>query len=142
MNPEVERRTTNAFQLALPVIFLSGIEHIVETPDGMERQPEYVRQFLRDLPVVWDESRVVQGEPGKLAVFARRKGDTWYLAGINGEEQPKELSLDLSFIDGLRGTMIRDGEEPRSYRRESVTASASTQIPVKAEGGFVMVFKR
>ncbi len=142
MNPEVERRTTNAFQLALPVIFLSGIEHIVETPDGMERQPEYVRQFLRDLPVVWDESRLVQGEPGKLAVFARRKGDTWYVAGINGEEQPKELELDLSFIDGLRGTMIRDGEEPRSYRREAVTASTTTQVPVKSEGGFVMVFER
>lgn len=77
-----------------------------------------------------------------MAVFARRDGDTWFVAGINGEKQLKELSLDLSFIEGLRGTMIRDGEEARSYRRESVTASTNTEVPVKSEGGFVMVFKR
>lgn len=144
MNPQVERRTTNAFQLALPVLFLSGIEHIVETPDGMAHQPEYVRQFLRDVPVVWDESHLVQGEPGKLAVFARRKGDTWYVAGINGEKHDKHLSLDLSFVgEGpVSGMLIRDGDKPRSYVREEVSSSTDVRVAVKPEGGFVMQLQR
>lgn len=139
-NPAVERRTTNGFQLALPVIFLSGIQHIVETPEGMATVPDYVRDFMREVPVVWDESRFIEGYPGKLAVFARRKGDTWYLAGINGEQEAKQLTLDLSFVGDKSGTLITDGEAPRSFVRESV-AAGEVSVELKPAGGFVIVFQ-
>ncbi len=138
-NPAVERRTTNGFQLALPVIFLSGIQHIVETPEGMATVPEYVKDVMRDLPVAWEESRLVEGFPGKLAVFARRKGEVWYVAGINGEQQTKELTLYLSFIGDRDGTLITDGETPLSFVREPVTAG-EVPVALKPAGGFVIIF--
>lgn len=140
MNPEVERKTTNGFQLALPVIFLSGIEHIVETPQGMATVPDYIKEFMSDLPVVWDESRLVDGYPGKLAVFARRKGDTWYLAGINGEQQEKALELDLGFLGDREGVLMTDGEQAPAFERRNVT-SETFSVTLKPAGGFIAVFQ-
>ena len=53
--PHIERRTTGAFQLALTVLFTSGIQHYAEIPAGMAKAPDYVRDFLRELPSMWDE---------------------------------------------------------------------------------------
>ncbi|WP_027330004.1 glycoside hydrolase family 97 protein [Marinimicrobium agarilyticum] len=139
-NPEVTRKSRNGMQLAMPVVFVSGQTHIVETPDGMAKVPEYVRDFLRDLPVAWDESRLLSGYPGKHAVFARRSGDRWYIAGINGEYEPKVLQLDLSFIGEKKGTLITDGEEPRSFQRRAVEAGP-LELTLQPAGGFVAVFE-
>jgi len=138
--PNIQRRTSNGFELALPVLFTSGIQHIAETPDNMAKVPAYVKDYMRDLPVLWDESRFVAGFPGQSAVFARRQGNTWYIAGINGENRATDMTLNLDFIAGHTGVMITDGETPRSFSRTSMTASDKLQLPVKAHGGFVMTF--
>ncbi|WP_224995355.1 glycoside hydrolase family 97 protein [Cesiribacter sp. SM1] len=140
--PGIERKTTNGFELALPYLFLSGIQHIAETPAGMEQVPDYVKEFVKDIPVAWDDTRFVDGYPGKLAVIARKKGDTWYVSGINGEAQAKTLNLDLSFIGrGKEGVLITDGEEPKSFSKTNVSVPASAyQLNVEPNGGFVMKF--
>lgn len=137
--PNIERKTTNGFQLALPVLFVSGIQHIAETPEGMATVPDYVRDFMRELPGTWDESRLLSGFPGEHAVFARRSGDRWYVAGINGEAEPKPLTLDLSFIGKAKGTLITDGQAPRSFERRPVEARP-LELTVPPAGGFVVVF--
>lgn len=139
-NPEVTRKSRNGMQLAMPVVFVSGQTHIVETPDGMAKVPEYVREFLRDLPVAWDESRLLSGYPGKHAVFARRSGERWFIAGINGEDAPKTLELDLSFIGEAEGTLITDGAEPRSFQRRAVEAGP-LELTLQPAGGFVAVLQ-
>ncbi|MEH6407070.1 MAG: glycoside hydrolase family 97 catalytic domain-containing protein, partial [Leeuwenhoekiella sp.] len=82
--PNIQRRTTAAFELALPVIFLSGIQHIAEIPQGMNKMPDYVVELLKDVPTDWTETRFLDGYPGKDAVIARRKDKTWFIAAING----------------------------------------------------------
>lgn len=139
-NPEVTRKSRNGMQLAMPVVFVSGQTHIVETPDGMAKVPEYVRAFLRDLPVVWDESRLLTGYPGKHAVFARRSGERWYIAGLNGEDEPKSLELDLSFVGDAEGTLITDGSEPRTFEQRTVEAGP-LELTLAPAGGFVAVFE-
>lgn len=137
--PNIERKTTNGFQLALPVLFVSGIQHIAETPEGMATVPDYVRDFMRELPGTWDESRLLSGFPGEYAVFARRSGERWYVAGINGKAEPKPLTLDLSFIGETSGTLITDGQAPRSFERRSVEAGP-LKLTLPPAGGFVVVF--
>ena len=140
--PGLKRLTTQGFQIALPVIFWSGIQHFAETPEGMARVPEYVQTFMREIPVAWDETRFIDGSPGKLAVFARRSGETWYVAGINGENAARDLEMDLSFIKNRTGFLISDGETSRSFRREEVELDSRRPftIQLKGNGGFVMVF--
>jgi alpha-glucosidase len=140
--PGLKRITTQGFQIALPVIFWSGIQHFAETPEGMSRVPDYVKAFMREVPVTWDESRFIDGSPGKLAVFARRSGEIWYVAGINGENAVKDLKMDLSFIKKRSGYLISDGENYRSFRREEIELNPKRPLTVqlKGNGGFVMVF--
>ena len=137
--PNIKRRTPSAFELATSVIYLSGVQHMAETPEGMSHMPDYVKGFLRKLPVNWDDVKFVDGYPGKLAVIARKSGSTWYVAGINGENQSKDLNLDLSFIKGS-GSIITDGNEDLSFIRNSIYAQQNTKVTVKPNGGFVMVF--
>lgn len=140
--PGIERKTTNGFQLALPVIFLSGIQHFGETPAGMSHVPEQIKDYLRKVPVRWDETRFVDGYPGHLAVIARRAGEKWYVAGINGESVEKNISLDLSFINRQKGQLLTDGTEFLSFADSAIDLSENNNfnITLKPNGGFVMIF--
>jgi DUF1680 family protein len=80
----IERRTTSAFELALSVLFTSGIQHYAEIPEGMAKAPEYVREFLRHVPSVWDDVRFLDGFPGKRVVIARQ-GESPQSAGGSDE---------------------------------------------------------
>lgn len=141
--PGIKRVTTNGFELALSVIFWSGIQHFVETPDGMAAVPAYVRDFLRELPSQWDDSRFVEGFPGKLVVIARRFEETWYVAGINGEGIEKHLNLELPFLANVRtGRLISDGADNRSFNMQmiSFTPGKPLDVKLKGNGGFVITF--
>jgi alpha-glucosidase len=138
--PNINRRTTSSFELATSVIFLSGIQHMAETPEGMSHVPQFVKDFLRELPGNWDDVRFIDGYPGKLAVIARKTGNKWYVAGINGENQEKKLKLDLSFLNASEGKVITDGNEALSFVQNNISAQKETVITVKPNGGFVMVF--
>jgi hypothetical protein len=139
----IERRTTSAFELALSVVFVSGIQHYAEIPGGMARAPDYVRDFLRGVPSIWDDTRFLDGFPGRFLVVARRAGDHWYVAGINAGAQPRELHLNLgallprasaeAIVDGGRGNL--------SFRHVRVPSDKLADFPVtlNAHDGFVMV---
>lgn len=137
--PNINRKTTSAFELATSVIYLSGIQHMAETPEGMSTVPAFVKEMLCVLPVSWDDVRFIDGYPGKLAVIARKSGHKWYVAGINGENKAKNLTLDLSFIKG-NGSIITDGKEPLSFEQTKISAQKNTKVSVQPNGGFVMIF--
>ena len=143
----VRRTTTAAFELATAVTILSGIQHYAEQPEGMAKVPDYVKDFLRELPDYWEDVRFIDGEPGKLYVVARRSGDRWYVAGMNGEDSAKDLDLDLSFWQGQSGTLIASGadgsdEAAPSFRREQIMVprSGEFRVSVGPRDGFVLVF--
>lgn len=137
--PNIERRTSNGFQLALPVLFTSGIQHLVTTPEQMRAAPEFVRGYLRGLPGQWDESRFLAGYPGRFVAIARRSATSWYVAGINAGSEPRTFDLDLSFVTSGKGLLITDGDEPRSFTRVEV-GSGRRQVAVAPSSGFVMIF--
>ncbi|MFD2160807.1 glycoside hydrolase family 97 catalytic domain-containing protein [Paradesertivirga mongoliensis] len=138
--PNIKRKTSNGFELALPILFLSGVQHLAETPEGMKQVPEYVKDHLRNLPAYWDEVKFIEGFPGKSVVIARRSGSKWYVAGINGQASESRMDLDLSFLKKYRGTIITDGDAPFSFEQRPIAASRKTSLRVKPAGGFVMVF--
>tara|TARA_R110000868_G_scaffold235273_9_gene489188 strand:+ start:50762 stop:52699 length:1938 start_codon:yes stop_codon:yes gene_type:complete len=138
----VERKTTPAFEIATPVLFTSGIQHYAETDEGMEQIPDYVQNFIKKIPVDWDEMEFIDGYPGKFVVIARRDGNTWFVAGINGENESKKLTLDLSFIPKtLSGTFITDGTGSEMFAQRPINPSGNISIILEANGGFVMLFE-
>ena len=140
----IERRTSSAFELALSVLFTSGIQHYAEIPEGMAGAPDSVRELLRQVPDVWDDVQFIAGLPGKYAVIARRGNGRWYLAGINAERSDKtlELSLEQLHVAG-GGTLITDGEGANlSFRSERVQLGSGRKLALrlKGRGGFIIAF--
>lgn len=134
--PNIARRTTTTFELALPILFTSGIQHIAEIPQGMAKMPEAIVEMLSQVPVQWDETKFLQGYPGKEVIMARRKGTEWYVVGINGEGTPKTWSIDLSFTENNSGILFYDdGSKIPASRKIDRSHS---QIEVEPYGGFVI----
>ncbi len=100
--------TTNVHELALTVLFESGLQHLADRPSSYLNQPQEVQDFLSTLPSVWDETRHISGFPGHHAAIARRSGDTWYVGCINGTDEQLELTLDLTDIAGEEVTTFMD----------------------------------
>jgi hypothetical protein len=140
--PRIHRKTTSGFELALAVLFLSGIQHFVETPAGMKHAPDDVKDFLKTLPVQWHDAKFVSGYPGKDVVIARKHLDKWFVAGINGENVSKTLSLNLQFLKGRKGYIITDSNQNKQIPLKKIELNELnelTQVQVSANGGFVIV---
>ena len=129
--------TTNAHELALTVLFESGLQHLADRPESFLSQPQEVQSFFGRLPAVWDETRFVSGYPGESAVLARRSGNTWYVAGINGKDESQTLKLPLGFLPKGSIQLFADGEgTPWSITSPT---SVPKEITCHPRGGFVMV---
>jgi alpha-glucosidase len=136
-------RTTAAFELALSVIFTSGVQHYVDVPEGMAKMPAYVKAFMQHVPSVWDETKFIDGYPGKFAVFARRGDGRWYVAGINGEATEKTLTLELAALAGAKGTgvLTTDGQgELFTQQPVALGPEKKLTVTIKPHGGFGIVF--
>ena len=139
ISTNVQRKTSSAFELALSVLFLSGIQHYAESPEGMAHVDTKVKAFLQNLPDAWDDMRFVDGYPGKYVVIARRAGKKWYIAGINGSAEPKEVKVDLSIFGKKEATIFTDGSSQVEIVSKSLEPGAIQTITMKPSGGFVMV---
>ena len=87
--------TSYSHELALPIIFESGWLHFAGGPKEYLDLPEAPKDFLKTVPVTWDETRLLMGEPGQFVVMARRHGDQWYIGGINGENAGRDVDVPL-----------------------------------------------
>lgn len=139
----IPRVTTATFELALPVVFHSPIQHLGIVPENLSEFPNFVWDYLRDVPTVWDETRCLSGYPGRDAVLARRKGGTWYVAGINGESCDNK-QFDLVLPTSGRAELIRDKAGNRNAVERlqvDIPADGRISLSVPAYGGFVLVIR-
>ena len=128
--------TSLAHELALTVLYESGLQHLADRPESLLAQPKEVQDFLGQLPTVWDETRYVSGYPGESAVLARRSGNTWYVAGINGKDAPQILKTNLSFIG--KGSVQMFVDDASGKWQISTISKLPSQIECQPRGGFVM----
>jgi hypothetical protein len=130
--------TSPAHELALTVLFESGLQHLADRPESFLSQPQQVQDFLGALPTAWDETRYVSGYPGESVVLARRSGKTWYVAGINGSDSPQSLVLAKDFLKGSvrQMTLFADNEQG------DWSIQALNELPTKVaclpRGGFII----
>ena len=128
--------TSLAHELALTVLYESGLQHLADRPESFLAQPKEVQDFLGQLPTVWDETRYVSGYPGESAVLARRSGNTWYVAGINGKDAPQILKTNLSFIG--KGSVQMFVDDASGKWQISTISKLPSQVECQPRGGFVM----
>ena len=135
---EAFRRTSAAHQLALSVAFESGFQCFADRAEAYLALPEGPKRFLQEVPVAWDESCLLAGYPADFAVIARRKGDVWYIGGISGKPEARELSFTLpESCKGKTIHWITDGEDIDSFEEQSLVYDGGpVHLPVLGCGGF------
>lgn len=140
---------TRAYQLALFVIFESGLQMLADNPTLYYRNEDCTK-FITDVPVTWDETRALEAKAGEYALVAKRKGNKWYIGGMtNNTERQLEISLDFlnagtsykmtSFEDGINA-----GRQAMDYRRKEshVKSGDKIQIKMARNGGFAAVIEQ
>ena len=134
-----ERLTTDIFQLATGVLFQNPVQMFALTPNNLEDVPEFELDFLRKLPTTWDETIHIDGYPGKYSVIARRKGDHWYIAGVNAEADAKTLKLKLPMVGGKKLNLYNDDKSKKPFiKTVEVGKEGVFEVTIQSRGGFVL----
>ena len=138
---------TRCHQLALYVVLESPLNMLCDSPTNYEKEPDYTR-FVAEIPTVWDETRVLQGEVGEYIVTARRKGDTWYVGGItNWREREIKIALPVITTNTISSIeLYTDGTNAHrkgsDYRHETLYPQMPViTIHMAPGGGFVAKIK-
>jgi alpha-glucosidase len=140
--------TTDVHEIALLNIFECGQTHLTDRAESYTGLPALAQTMISNLPTTWDETRLVEGYPGTHVVLARRKGENWYIAGINGENQVRNLTLSLPFVatGDYAKQLLTDGATARDISTSEVAfqhqANNTISITMQPYGGFSMVLKR
>lgn len=130
--------TTHGHELALTVLFESGLQHLADRPESYLSQPQEVQDFLSKLPAAWDETRFIAGYPGEYVIVARRSGNKWYLAGVNGTDHVKEVALPFR---GNHALLLTDEPGKDHTWRIKKQQKVPKSIVFQPRGGFCYIWK-
>lgn len=135
---------TRAGEMSLYVIYDEPLKMLCDAPSAYEAEPD-IPSFISQIPTTWDDTKVLDGVFGEFIIKARKTGNTWFIAGLNGE-QSRTIQLDLSWLqnDAYVGEILRDGANAHrigiDYVIEQINISknSSPEITIPAGGGFIM----
>lgn len=134
------RCTTDVFQLATAVLFQNPIQNFALAPNNLTDAPQICLDFMKHVPTVWDETRFIDGYPGRYVVLARRHGNTWHVAAINATPEPLKLKLSLPMLAGQEVSFYSDDKKMQpQLKLQKIKADGSLQLTVQPQGGVVLV---
>lgn len=134
------RSTTDIFQLATAVLFQNPIQNFALAPNNLTDAPQICLDFMKQVPTTWDETRFIDGYPGRYIVLARRHGNTWYIAAVNATAEPLKLKLDLPVLAGQEVSLYSDDKKMQpQLKLQKIKTDGSLQLTVQPQGGAVIV---
>lgn len=140
-----ERHTTDVFEMAASVVVQTSVQCIAIQPNNPGELAEPVLGFLRSVPTQWDETRLVDGYPGRHVVLARRSGNRWIAAGMNATDAPLTLTLNLPMMAGQ--TVRYYSDEPGAattagaatlLREAKVDKKGRVKVTIQPSGGIIL----
>ncbi len=137
---------TRCHQLGMYVVYESPLQMLADSPSNYYREPVCM-EFLSQVPVVWDETRVLKASVGEYVVVARRHGDTWYIGGMVGEKGQK-FEIGLDFIKGNKtltywedGVYVDMNANDVARRTRKVKQGDKITITMYDGGGYAAIIK-
>ena len=133
------RKTTDAFQLATSILYQSPVQLFGITPNNIQEQPEYVINFMKKIPTTWDETRFIDGYPGKYCVMARRFGSKWYIGATNASNSLQSYTLSLPWLIGKEFTVLFDHKDRSvGFKTAKIDKKGLLKIELENLGGCVI----
>lgn len=135
---------TRAHQLAMTVVYSSPMLVLCDSPKNYRGQAGV--DFLKNIPTVWDETKVLQGEVGEFIVVARKSGNRWYLGAMSGDNA-MQLKVSTDFLGDSTWNVHSFADNPESDNYQAVVESKETvnaqksvlTISLKPAGGYAAI---
>jgi alpha-glucosidase len=139
---------TRCHQLAMYVVFESPLQMLADNPSNYYREPEAM-EFLKKVPSVWDETRVLEAKVGDYIQIARRSGETWYVGAMT-DWSPRSLELNLNFLEEGNYTLQlwQDGINASRYAADfkmdtkNVSNNSKIKIEMAPGGGWAAIITK
>ena len=134
---------TRVHQMAMYVAYESPLQMLADNPSNYRKEHECTG-FIAGVPVVWDETRVLEAAVGDYLVIARRSGDDWFIGAMT-DWKGREFEIDLSFLDGgeYKAVIFSDGinadRYAQDYKKSETALSKDDKLKIKMApgGGYV-----
>jgi alpha-glucosidase len=143
-NIEPSSQGTRAHQLALYVVFESPLAMVADYPEAYEGAPEF--EFIEKVPTVWDETKVLNGEPPDYVTIARKHGDSWFLGSItNWDARDVEVPLDFLGSGKFQIRIFADGADADKVAthveigQKDVTRTDRLRVHLAPGGGWAAI---
>jgi alpha-glucosidase len=136
---------TRAQQLAMYAVYEAPFQMVSDTPKAYEDQPAF--EFIRHCPTTWDETKVLNGDPGEYVTIARRNGQDWFLGSMTNWNA-REIDIPLTFLGPGRYTaeIYSDADDAAQYpknvsiRKQTVESAMSLKAKLAPGGGYAVRF--
>ncbi|MBP5340613.1 MAG: glycoside hydrolase family 97 catalytic domain-containing protein [Prevotella sp.] len=126
-----QRQTTDVFEIATAFTNQTAIQCVAMQPNNLDELPQVELDFLKTIPTIWDETRFIDGYPGRYVLIARRHGQQWYVAGLNAQKEPLVLNVELPmFPAGTAVSQLIDVAD----KKGNVTGAAKQPLKIDKKG--------
>ncbi len=134
------RKTTDIFELASGITMQTSVQCVAMQPNNLQELPEFEMDYLRQLPTTWEETRFIDGYPGKYVVLARKATNgNWYIAGLNAQKEPINLSINLSDFDSNLSKVLIDNKKGQPVQTALKTdKTGKVKVTIQPNGGLVI----
>jgi hypothetical protein len=136
------RKTTDIFELASGIIMQTSVQCVAMQPNNLDNNelPQFELDFLRQLPTTWEETRFIDGYPGKYVIMARRHGQDWYVAGLSAEDKPLTLTLDLPMFDKRETLQYYNDSNKREpmLTKLKIDKKGKAKVTLQPNGGLII----
>ena len=133
------RKTTDIFEMASGLIMQTSVQCVAMQPNNLEELPQFEMDFLRQLPTTWEETRFIDGYPGKYVVLARKATNgRWYIAGLNAKKEPLTLTLDLSTYGALTQLYIDNKKGEPTLSALKTDKKGFAKVTIQPNGGLII----
>ena len=133
------RKTTDIFEMASGIIMQTPIQCVAIQPNNLDELPQFELDFLRDLPTTWEETRFIDGYPGKYVILARKSTNGhWYLAALNALPDPLTISLDLTDFPGLSQLYIDNKKGEPTLTPLKLDKKGNLKATLHPNGGLII----
>lgn len=133
------RRTTDIFQLATAVLFQNPVQAFALAPNNMTDVPTFEIDYMKEIPTTWDETRFIDGYPGKYVVLARRSGNKWYLVAVNAQKETLKLKVNLDIFADSSVTKYYDDKKRTPQMEEiKIGKKGDIALEIQPEGAVIL----
>lgn len=134
------RRTSDVFQLATAVLFQNPIQNFALAPNNLTDAPQLCLDFMKQVPTEWDETRFIDGYPGKYVVLARRHGESWYVAAVSATKEPLKLKINLPMLADKTVSFYGTDKKMQPQLKEwKVKANGEVSITLLPQDGALLM---